>query len=154
MSEEIKGPSVWLEANRTTFSWFGNTDQESDNFIILAPEYDVTQLIHRRAKRSTHTYQKNLLLAAFGKDIELSLQRNRNIISKNGLTVERRTHAGLLSKETHFPKGKFYVGHTNSGSESHVALRETARKGQLVRKHLPISSFPKLLVAEFGIRET
>jgi len=103
-------------------------DAESPDSV---PDYDVTQVIHRRTKRSTHTSQKNLLLAAFGKDIELTLQRNRNIISKNGLTVERRTHEGLLSKETHFPKGKFYVGHTNSGLESHVALRETVRKGEL-----------------------
>ncbi|KAK2556766.1 A disintegrin and metalloproteinase with thrombospondin motifs 6 [Acropora cervicornis] len=103
-------------------------DAESPDSV---PDYDVTQVIHRRTKRSTHTSQKNLLLAAFGKDIELTLQRNRNIISKNGLTVERRTHEGLRSKETHFPKGKFYVGHTNSGLESHVALRETARKGEL-----------------------
>ena len=110
--------------------------------------------MYHKTKRSTHPSQENLLLPAFGKNLELTLEDNSDIISKDGLTVERKTREGLLSKETHFPKGKFYVGHANSGSGSHVALRETERKGLLVRKPFSISSFLKLLVTEFCLRET
>ena len=66
--------------------------------------------------------------------MELKLKHNGDVIANDGLTVERRTSEGLLSKEIHFPKEEFYVGHVTSDPGSHVALREIERKGQLVRE--------------------
>ncbi|XP_068726247.1 A disintegrin and metalloproteinase with thrombospondin motifs 16-like [Montipora capricornis] len=103
-------------------------DTDSNDAV---PDYDLTQVIHYKGKRSINSPQKNFFLSAFGKHMELKLKHNSDVIANDGLTVERKTSEGLLSKEIHFPKEEFYVGHVTSDSGSHVALRETERKGQL-----------------------
>jgi len=95
------------------------------------PEYDVVQVVHHKNKRSALSSQKRFSLSAFGKDIELMLEPNDDVISNEGLSVQRRTADGLLTKEVHFPQGRFYVGHVTSDPESHVAVRETEEKSQL-----------------------
>lgn len=103
-------------------------DTDSNDAV---PDYDLTQVIHYKGKRSINSPQKNVFLSAFGKHMELKLKHNGDVIANDGLTVERRTSEGLLSKEIHFPKEEFYVGHVTSDPGSHVALREIERKGQL-----------------------
>lgn len=63
------------------------------------------------------------------------LEPNDDVISNEGLSVQRRTADGLLTKEVHFPQGRFYVGHVTSDPESHVAVRETEEKSQLVTEN-------------------
>lgn len=72
-------------------------------------------------------------MSAFGKDFELVLESNDDVITDGGLSIERRTADGLLTKEIHQPQGRFYVGHVASDPDSHVAVREADKKGQLVR---------------------
>lgn len=72
-------------------------------------------------------------LSAFGKDFDLTLEPNDDVINDGRLSVERRTADGLLTKEIHLPQGRFYVGHVASDPNSHVAVREADEKGQLVR---------------------
>lgn len=59
------------------------------------------------------------------------------------LPIERVTADGLLTKELHLPQERFYIGHVTSDPESHVAVREVNKKGQLVR-----ATFFKLQVYE------
>ena len=93
----------------------------------------MTQVIQNKGKRSITSPHKSVVLSAFGKEIELKLKHNNDVFGKDGLPVERRTSKGSISKEMHFPKGQFFVGHVSSDSDSHVALRETERLDQLVR---------------------
>lgn len=58
---------------------------------------------------------------------------NDDVITDGVLPIERVTADGLLTKETHSPQEKFYVGHVTSDPESHVAVREANNNGQLVR---------------------
>lgn len=90
----------------------------------------------QRNKRSDHPSQKRFGLSAFGKDIELLVEPNNDIIDTDqGLAVERRTVGGTLEKEIHFPKGRFYVGQIASDPNAHVAVREIdEEKGHLVRE--------------------
>ena len=64
--------------------------------------------------------------------MELMLNPTDNVIGRGGLSVERRTADGLLTKEIYLPRRRFYVGHVTSDSESHVAVRETEETGELV----------------------
>lgn len=61
------------------------------------------------------------------------LEPNDDVITDGVLPIERLTAEGLMTKEIHLPQGRFYVGHVTSDPESHVAVRETDKKGQLVR---------------------
>lgn len=61
------------------------------------------------------------------------LEPNDDVITDGVLPIERLTADGLMTKEIHLPQGRFYVGHVTSDPESHVAVRETDKKGQLVR---------------------
>ena len=61
------------------------------------------------------------------------LEPNDDVITDGVLPIERLTADGLMTKETHLPQGRFYVGHVTSDPESHVAVRETDNEGQLVR---------------------
>ena len=90
----------------------------------------------QRNKRSDLPSQKRFSLSAFGKDIELLVEPNNDVVDTDqGLSVERRTVGGTLEKEIHFPKGRFYVGHIASDPNAHVAVREIdEEKGHLVRK--------------------
>ena len=90
----------------------------------------------QRNKRSDQPSQKRFSLSAFGKDIELLVEPNNDVVDTDqGLSVERRTVGGTLEKEIHFPKGRFYVGHIASDPNAHVAVREIDEgKGHLVRE--------------------
>ena len=103
---------------------------------LLVPEYDVIKVSRQRHKRSDQPSQKRFSLSAFGKDIELLVEPNNDVVDTDqGLSVERRTGGGTLEKEIHFPKGRFYVGHIASDPNAHVAVREIdEEKGHLVRK--------------------
>lgn len=61
------------------------------------------------------------------------LEPNDDVITDGVLPIERLTADGLLTKESHLPQGKFFIGHVTSDPESHVAVREANNKGQLVR---------------------
>ena len=61
------------------------------------------------------------------------LEPNDDVIVNGGLPIEKLTADGLLVKELHLPQGRFYVGHVTSDPESHVAVRDANKKGQLVR---------------------
>lgn len=65
--------------------------------------------------------------------MELTLEPNDDIINNEGLSIERRTADGQLTKAIQFPPGRFYVGHVTSDPQSHVAVRETEEKEHLVR---------------------
>ena len=90
----------------------------------------------QRNKRSDQPNQKRFSLSAFGREIELVVEPNNDVVDADqGLSVERRTVGGTLEKEIHFPKGRFYVGHIASDPDAHVAVREIdEEKGHLVRK--------------------
>lgn len=61
------------------------------------------------------------------------LEPNDDVITDGVLPIERLTADGLLTKESHLPQGKFFIGHVTSDPESHVAVREANNNGQLVR---------------------
>ena len=86
--------------------------------------------------------QQEIRLSAFGKDFELMLEQNDDVIPVMGLPIERRTTDGLLTKEIHRPPGRFYVGHVTSDPESHVAVRETETENQLVSCSKPVNTSP------------
>lgn len=90
----------------------------------------------QRNKRSDQPNQKRFSLSAFGREIELVVEPNNDVVDADqGLSVERRTVGGTLEKEIHFPKGRFYVGHIASDPDAHVAVREIdEEKGHLVRE--------------------
>ena len=93
--------------------------------------------VHRqRNKRSDQPNQKRFSLSAFGKEIELVVEPNNDVVDiDQGLSVERKTAGGTLENEIHFPKGRFYVGHIASDPDAHVAVREIdEEKGHLVRE--------------------
>ena len=111
----------------------------------------------QRNKRSDQPSQKRFSLSAFGKDIELLVEPNNDVVDTDqGLSVERRTVGGTLEKEIHFPKGRFYVGHIASDPNAHVAVREIDQaKGHLVRKissvtMIPIATNSTSLVADLN----
>ncbi|KAJ7383377.1 metalloendopeptidase [Desmophyllum pertusum] len=98
-------------------------------------EYDITRILDNRRKRSARSSQQEVRLTAFGKDFELKLEPNDDVITDGGLSIERRTADGLLTKETHRPLGRFYVGHVTSDPKSHVAVRETGEGGPTGARH-------------------
>jgi len=95
------------------------------------PEYDITRVLKYRRKRSPLSPQHEFSLFAFGRNFNLMLEPNDDVISDGVLPIERLTADGLLTKEIHLPQGRFYVGHVTSDPESHVAVREASNKGQL-----------------------
>lgn len=60
------------------------------------------------------------------------MQQNDDVIPDTGLPIERRKRDGMVVKEIHRPHGRFYEGHVASDPNSHVAVRENAKKSQLV----------------------
>ena len=103
------------------------------SLFFQVPEYDITQVFKNRGKRSSLSPEHEFRLSAFGRNFDLMLEPNDDVISDGVLPIERLTADGLLTKEIHVPQGKFYVGHVTSDPESHVAVREANNKGQLVR---------------------
>ena len=99
--------------------------------VLAVPDYDVVGISRQRTKRAPSSAEKNYRLSAFEKDFDLVLQPNDDVINEEGVVVERRTADGLMTRETHVPQGRFYVGHVASDPASHVAVRENV--GQLVR---------------------
>lgn len=84
--------------------------------------------------------------------MELVLNPNDNVIGRGGLSVERKTADGLLTKEIYHPRGRFYEGHVTSDSESHVAVRETGETGELVScKHSVIQYYTVFGFAYFTL---
>lgn len=95
------------------------------------PEYDITRVFKYRRKRSALSPQQEFRLSAFGRNFELTLEPNDDVITDSVLPIERVTSDGQLTKELHLPQERFYVGHVTSDPESHVAVREVNKKGQL-----------------------
>ncbi|XP_078352920.1 A disintegrin and metalloproteinase with thrombospondin motifs 1-like isoform X2 [Oculina patagonica] len=94
-------------------------------------EYDIVRVPNHRRKRSQLSPQQEFKLSAFGKDFDLRLEPNDDVINDGQLSIERRTADGMLTKEIHLTQGRFYVGHVASDPDSHVAVREVDEKGQL-----------------------
>lgn len=101
--------------------------------LLIVPEYDITQVINQRRKRSLPSPRQEFRISAFGNSFDLALEPNNDVVTDGGLFIERRTTEGLLTKEIYLPQGKFFIGHVTSDPNSHVAVRETEKKGQLVR---------------------
>lgn len=60
------------------------------------------------------------------------MQQNDDVIPDTGLPIERQKSDGMVVKEIHRPRGRFYEGHVTSDPNSHVAVRENDKKSQLV----------------------
>lgn len=104
--------------------------------LLIVPDYDIIQVINQRKKRSPLSPRQELRISAFGKNFDLTLEPNNDVITEGGLFIERRTTEGLLTKEIYLPPGRFFIGHVTSDPNSHVAVRETGKKGQLVRHEI------------------
>ena len=117
--------------------------EKIETYLLLlmfpVPEYEVIPVLPHRGRRDISSSKKEYKLAAFGQDFHLELEPNNDVVSP---TLVVTTIGRTWTKKLYKPEGRFYQGHVKSDPNSHVAVRELLRPGEMVKKALFFTCAP------------